>query len=226
MRRWLITLAALAAAAPLAAQDHPHHHPSGGAGVQTGTLPAGWEARLDRDNASMSNVRFLPMAGGYHVTLGPSGIFYDPANEVDGEFRVQARFTQTVATRHPEAYGLFVGGQNLAGPDQDYLYFLIRQDGRYLVKHRAGQETHTILDWTEHPVIARVAGEEGAVNTLAIEAGPQRARFLVNGVQVANLENVPYLNTAGVAGLRINHNLDLHVQGFAVERRDRPAGNR
>jgi hypothetical protein len=220
MRRWLFTLAALAVAAPLAAQDHSHHHhhATHEAG-QAGTLPAGWQARLDRENASMSNVKFMQMgAAGYHVTLGPSGIFYNPAHAADGSYIAKARFTQTAPSRHPEGYGLLIGGQNLDAPDQDYLYFLIRQDGRFLIKHRAGNETHTIQDWTEHPAIARVEGEGSATNLLAIEAGPQRARFLINGVQVAHLQDVAHLNTAGITGLRINHNLDVHVQDFGIER--------
>jgi hypothetical protein len=219
MRRWLIALAALAVATPLTAQDHSHHHGHAGHGaVQAGTLPAGWQARLDRDNASMANVTFARMGEtGYHVTLGPSGIFYNPAHTAQGSYTAKARFTQLAPTRHPEGYGILIGGQNLDAPNQDYLYFLIRQDGRFLVKHRAGGETHTIQDWTEHPAIARVEGTGSASNTLAIEAGPQRARFLINGVQVANFQDLAHLNTAGIVGLRINHNLDVHVEDFGIE---------
>jgi hypothetical protein len=221
MRRWMLTLAALAAAAPLAAQDHGHHghhdHAGSASGAaQQGALPSGWQARLDRANASLSNVKFVPGSDGYRVTLGPSGIFFNPGHTAGGEYTAQARFTQLAPTPHPEAYGLLIGGRELDGPNQDYLYFLVRQDGRFMIRHRGGAEVHTIQEWTEHPAINRVVGEAGATNTLAIEAGPRRARFLINGVQVANFADVAHLNTAGIVGLRINHNLDVLVQDFAI----------
>jgi hypothetical protein len=184
-----------------------------------GRLPGGWQARLDRANASMSNVMFHRMGDAIHVRLGPSGIFYDPNQVGTGGFTARARFSQVEPTRHPEAYGLFVGGQNLRAPDQDYLYFLIRQDGRYLIKHRAGAETHTLVEWTEHPaVIALGSGVTSASNVLSIAAGPQRVRFLVNDVEVAALDNAAHRNTDGVVGLRINHNLEVRVEGFRVDR--------
>lgn len=214
MRTWISTLAMAAMAASLSAQDHVHQGAE--TRVQESRLPAGWQARLDRPNASLSNVNFARKGDGYHVRLGPSGIFYNPQHAVEGAFTAQARFTQVAATAHPEAYGLLIGGQDLEGPDQDYLYFLIRQDGRFLVKHRAGNETHTIQDWTEHPAVVPVAAGGATTNELSVEAGPRRARFLVNGVEVAKFENVEYLNTAGIVGLRINHNLELHIEDYRV----------
>ncbi len=54
------------------------------------------------------------------------------------------------------AYGLFVGGQDLEGDDQKYLYFLIRRSGEFLIKTRAGDETSVVHPWTvercDHPV--------------------------------------------------------------------------
>jgi len=219
MRRLAFTLAALAAASPLAAQDHSHHHHqhAAHADAQAGTLPQGWQARFDRANASMANVTFVEVDGGHHVTLGPSGIFYNPEHTASGQFHARATFTQSKPTPHPEGYGLLVGGQQLDGPGQDYLYFLVRQDGRFLIKHRAGSETHTLKDWTEHAAVARVADGSAATNTLAVETLPRHTRFLVNGQEVARLDNHPQLNTSGVVGLRVNHNLELHVANFEVQ---------
>ncbi len=181
-------------------------------------LPAGWQVRLDQADAPVTEVKFATMGGGYHVTLGPAAVFYNPAHVAKGEYRARATFTQTRASQHPEGYGLIIGGRDLGSPKQDYLYFLVRQDGKFLVKHRAGQETHTLYDWTEHSAIAKADSSGKMTNTLAIEAGPHGARFLVNGTEVAKLDRVPYLNTDGIVGLRINHNLDVHIDGFGVER--------
>jgi hypothetical protein len=189
----------------------------GGIVAQEAEFPEGWQARLDRANADIADVRFAPMGTGYHVTLGPSTILFNPEHRASGSYRASATFTQTRATQHPEGFGLIIGGRDLDGPAQDYLYFLIRQDGQFTIRHRAGDEVHTIQEWTEHASIARVEGEGRATNTLAVEAAPQRARFLINGAEVAEFANVPHLNTEGIAGLRVNHNLDLHIEGFGVE---------
>ena len=208
MRKQILTLFVLAAT-PLAAQEHQH---TAGA-----TLPSGWHARADRANASLQNVRFMQMGDGYHATLGPSVILYNPAQTAQGSYRAHATFAQTKATPHPEGYGLIVGGKNLDAENQDYLYFLVRQDGKFLVKHRAGTETHTLFDWTAHPAIKPVDAQGKATNALAIDVGAAGARFLVNGVEVAKVDRAPNLNTDGIAGLRINHNLDVHVADWGID---------
>lgn len=186
--------------------------------AQGAEFPEGWQARLDRPTADISEVNFRTMGDGFHITLGPSTILFDPAQRAEGSYRAGATFTQTRASNHPEGYGLIIGGRDLDGPGQDYLYFLVRQDGRFSIRHRAGSEVHAITEWTEHPAVARTTSEGGATNELAIEAGPQRARFLVNGQEVANFSDVAYLNTEGIVGLRVNHNLDLHIEGFSIDR--------
>jgi hypothetical protein len=218
--RILIVAAALMAAAPLAAQDHQHHHAGHGAATD-GSLPAGWQARLDRPNASVSNVRFMTMDDGYHMVLGPSGIFFNPTQRAEGRYTVRTTFTQNRAAQHPEAYGIFVGGRDLEGPNQAYLYFLVRQDGRFLIKRRAGNETPTVRDWTEHAAVRKLADGGTATNELAVDVGPRQVRFLVNGTEVARIDNTPQLNTDGVVGLRVNHNLDLHVGQPRIERGNR-----
>lgn len=212
MRTCVLVFMAVALAAPLAAQDHSAHAAHQAA---AGALPDGWQVRLDRANASVEDVSFARAGDGYHATLGPSAIFYNPTHQAAGEYTAGATVTQRRATQHPEGYGIIVGGRNLDGPDQEYVYFLVRQDGQFLIKHRAGSETHTLHEWTEHPAIAKLGADGTATNALAVEAGAQRTRFLVNGVEVANLGNAN-LDTAGIAGLRINHGLDVHVGDFGV----------
>jgi hypothetical protein len=218
MRTIAIAIAALLAATPLAAQQHDHqHHHAGGEHGRSG-IPEGWEARLDRADASMDAVYVGTMGEGYHFRLGPSGIFYDPSHTASGEFTVSATLTQNAPTPRPESYGIFLGGRDLQGAGQDYLYFLVRQDGRFMIRHRAGDEVHTIQDWTEHEAVRPTADGAPGTNTLTVVAGPQRARFLVNDVEVASYRDIPYLNTEGVVGFRVNHNLDVHVEGPRITR--------
>ncbi len=211
--RTLLFATLVLAAAPLAAQD-PDRAAAGG-----GALPAGWQVRPDRPDASAADVRFFPIGGDFHVTTGPAAVLWNPANAATGEFRARATFMQTRAPAHPEAYGLVLGGKNLdgappAGPD--YLYFLVRGDGKYLVRHRAANgDLHNVVEWTEHAAIAKQDAAGKATNAVAAEGGAFGVRFLVNGQKVAEF---PGIATAGIVGLRVNHNLDVHVSDFAVEK--------
>lgn len=202
------------AAAPVAAQADPDRAVAGG-----GDLPAGWMARTDRPSQSLADVRFSTMGDGFHVTNGPPVILYRPSDVATGAYVVSATFAQTQQPEHAEAYGLIAGGRDLDGDSQDYLYFLIRKNGDFLVKHRAGSDTHDVIPWTMHDAVNRPGADGRVSNTLAIDAGPERVRFLVNNVEVAALDRVPMLRTDGIAGLRINHNLDAHITGFAITKK-------
>ena len=204
-------------ASPAAAQDHMHGDDPDEAVEGGGMVPEGWRVRTDR-GASMDNVRFVKMEHGYHVVLGPAAIFYEPASTASGAYTAHATFTQNKAPRHPEAYGLFVGGKNLDGDAQDYLYFLVRQSGEFLVKHRAGSETHTLIAWTANEAIRKADDAGKASNTLAVRSEPDRVRFLVNGVEVAAFDRAPMLNTDGIVGFRVNHNLDVSITDFGIEK--------
>jgi hypothetical protein len=215
MRTLALTIALLgvAAAAPAQGAD-PDKSVAGG-----GQLPAGWQARLDRPNAKMADLKLETMGKGLHATSGPAAIYWNPATTAKGSYIAQATFTQTKPPEHPEAYGLFVGGSDLAGPAQDYLYFVIRKDGKYFIAHRAGAERHVITTWTAHPAIKAEDESGKATNTLAVESTPTEVRFLANGQQVAALPRSgnAMLKTDGVVGIRVNHNLDVHIEGLSVK---------
>lgn len=184
--------------------------------------PPDWKVRFDRP-APDSAVYFVSMPPGWHITTGPAGILYDPSVTAKGEYRVRSEIFLFPGQRR-EGFGIFIGGENLDGVSQSYLYFLIRGDGRYLIKHRAGSETHVIVPWTAHEAIVKhEGGEETAKNELAIECGAERVDFFVNGEQVSSLPRSE-MDVDGLVGLRVNHGLNLHVADLAVELKD-GAGN-
>lgn len=207
MRMLTLAAAALVAAAPAAAQQ-----------AAPSQLPAGWQARTDKD-APLEGVKFVPMAGGVHATTGPAAILWRPGDQAQGDFTVGASFAQTKAPQHPEAYGLFVGGRALQGPEQAYTYFLVRGDGKFLIKTRTGATTANVTTgWTEHAAVVKADAAGKATNVLRIERAGDRVRFLVNGTEVHSAAAAD-VETGGQAGLRINHNLDVHVDGFVVEKK-------
>src|SRR5918992_4375573 len=139
-----------------------------------GTIPAGWQIRLDEKDATRyttNDVRFVPMGGGFHVTTGPAAIF-PGADLPNGPFVVEATFNQTKAPSHPEAYGLFFSGKNLDNSDtQEYVYFLVRGNGQFLINHRAGRDVHKIIDWRENAAIRKQDANGQATNRLTVRAG-------------------------------------------------------
>ena len=143
-------------------------------------------------------------------------ILWSPENTAEGAYRAEAKIPLMKPSAHAEAFGLFVGGSDLDGPGQDYLYFLIRQDGRYLVKHRAGEETHTIVPWTESPAVLKGSEDGSVANTLAVEVTAEEMAFLVNGQEVQRMPRPEYAQLDGIVGLRVNHRLDLHVESLAI----------
>ncbi len=205
MRLAVLGLSIAALAAPLAAQE------------QDLVRPADWMVRFDRPGTPDTAIHFVGMPPGWHITTGPAAILYDPANTASGTFRIQSTiFLFDPGQRHREAYGIFLGGRDLDGANQSYVYFLIRDSGEFLLKRRAGAATSVIRDWSPTPAIMRhTGGEENAKNVLAVEAGPDEVVFMINGQAVATVPRNE-LQADGIVGLRVNHALNLHVSELSV----------
>jgi hypothetical protein len=187
----------------------------------------GWTGRIDPQAAKggrkITDDKVVSMGPGFHVTSGPAAVYWNPANTASGNYTVSASFSQTKAATHPEAYGVFLGGRDLESPNQSYLYFLVRQDGKYLINHRANDSTvHKMVDWTANSAVKAIDADGKATNALSIAVLPDKLRFMVNGVEVTTLPRSEVdragagSGTTGIAGIRVNHNLDVHVGGFAV----------
>lgn len=182
------------------------------------SMPAGWEMRLDKADADPSKVAFAAMGTGLHATTGPAAVYWRAEDQLAGEYRISATFTQMKAPTHPEAYGIFVGGENLDNEKQEYGYLIVRGDGKYAIKHRAGSEVHTITDWTESAALNKADENGKATNTVAFEVSGGFVKALVNGEEVQRWET-SYWKGDGLAGLRVNHNLDVHISDFTVTRK-------
>jgi hypothetical protein len=202
MRTAILILAAIIAAAPAAAQQPT-------TSASAGRLPAGWSVRVDRDRPA-DDVAFTTMGDGFHATTGPAAVFYDPDWTRSGEYRVSARFTQTRAPAHPEAYGIVIGGTIMDGPDQAYSYFLVRGTGEYFIATRTGAERTVVVPWTPHEAIAPQDEQGRQVNVLGIRVDGDEVVFTANGREVAR-RPAREIRTDGVVGFRVNHRLDVHI---------------
>lgn len=187
------------------------------AGPQDAGLPAGWSLRLDRAGSDPSEFRVARDGEALELRTGPAGILWRGDDAVaEGEYGVSATFTEVGAPAgHREGYGLFVGGSDLQGEGQAYTYFLVRGDGSFLIKRRAGSATSSVTDgWRPSETVA-AAGDGDPTNTLSIRVEAGSVRFLVNGQDVATVP-AGEVDAHGVAGLRVNHNLHLRVEDFSV----------
>jgi len=221
MRRTILTLSLLAAA-PLAAQQQQSADPTNK--VKGEPLPAGWTVRLDdkdQNRFTIADTKFVTMGPGYHVTSGPAALYFSDKDQASGAFTASASFGQRKAPPHPEAYGLFIGGTKLNSPEQQYFYFLVRGDGKYFVAHRAGSDVHKIVDWTESSAVKKQDPTSGsASNALAMQVTADSVHLSANGERVKSFakSEMHGFNTDGQVGVRINHNLDVHIGNFAIKK--------
>lgn len=190
-------------------------------GGPTDHLPAGYALRLDRSNRDRANFNATLEEGRLRVDTGPAGILYRPDEVVEGAgYTVRARFTEVGAPMgHREGFGLFIGGQELGGPSQRYIYFLVRGDGRFLVKQRDGDATTELSSGWQTAGAVRVPGSDGGevTNELAIETDAGGLRLSCNGETVADVTlDATWLD--GVVGFRVNHNLSVRIEDFDIER--------
>src|SRR6478672_257437 len=105
--------------------------------------PQGWKVRPDRstsasDPDAAGSIKFETSGSGFHVTAPQAAVFWNPTNTAKSAYTLKGTFTLMKPSGHTNYYGLVFGGSNLDGPNQTYLYFLVAQDGTFLVKHRAG----------------------------------------------------------------------------------------
>ncbi|HMC57253.1 MAG TPA: hypothetical protein VKH19_18885 [Gemmatimonadaceae bacterium] len=221
MRKTLVTLALLAAV-PVAAQQPQSQEKDPTVKVKSTGLPAGWTVRLDDKERryTVDDTRFVSMGSGYHVTSGPAAVYYSKNDVFTGPSTIGGSFRQTKAPMHPEAYGLFIGGSKLDTPEQQYMYFLVRGDGKYFVAHRAGSEVHKIVDWTESAAVKKQDDAGVATNALAIQTTKDSVLLSVNGQRVQSFAKSALHGfvTDGQAGIRVNHNLDVHVADFGIRK--------
>jgi len=188
-------------------------------------VPGEWVVRTDRgadavvsSDRENADIWFVNMVPGWHITTGPAAIFYHPGNTADGNYRVESEIHLFKPERNREAFGIFIGGKNLENENQSYVYFLLRNTGEYLIKKRSGSDTEVIQNWSDAPAMNRYTGEtETSVkNTLAINVSEDTVQFLLNGKPLTSMPKSS-VDTNGVVGLRVNHNLNLHISDLKVE---------
>ncbi len=196
---------ALAISIPLAAQS-----------------PQGWKVRVDRsteasDPDASGAIKFVTMGAGFHATNPQAAVYWNPVNTATGAYTLKGTFTLMRPSSHPNYYGLVFGGTALEGAQQSYLYFVVAQNGMWLIKGRNGSDTRTIAGYTSNEAVKVPDSTGKSTNALEVRVGAGKIDFVVNGVVVhTEPKSGALAKTDGIYGIRVNHLLDVQIDGLNV----------
>ena len=184
---------------------------------------AGWKVRADRstsatDPDAAGKIQFTAVGKGFHAVNPTAAVYWNPANTAKGAYTVKGTFTLNAPSGHNNYYGLVFGGSNLEGPEQAYLYFLIAQDGSFLVKRRVGDaKTDNVVAKTPHEAIKKPEANGKSTNVLEVRVQADKVDYAVNGTVVGSTPKAG-LTTDGIWGIRVNHLLDVTIDEIGVTR--------
>jgi hypothetical protein len=184
--------------------------------------PKGWMVHIDRstdasDPDAAGNLKFMQMGSMLHIVTPQAAILWNPANTASGNYTLKGTFKLVKSGGYDEYYGLIFGGSELQGANQSYLYFMITDDGTFLVKRRTGMSTSEVSEKTPNAAIKKPEAGGGATNALEVRVTGDKVAFVVNGTVVSSMPKTGALaKTDGIYGIRSNHHLELEVEGFGV----------
>ena len=187
--------------------------------------PAGWKVHIDKsqnaqDPDDKSGVKFMAMGKGFHVSGGPAGTYWNPSNTGTGNFTAKGTFTLVKPSNHTNYSGLVFVGKALDGPAQNYTYFVIAQDGTFLIKQRNGEQTSDVQRATKHAAIKVPDNTGRSVNVLEVRIAGDTISYVVNDMVVHTTpKSGATAKTDGIVGFRVNHVTEVMVDGFEVQKR-------
>jgi hypothetical protein len=185
--------------------------------------PQGWKVRGDRstsasDPDAAGAIKFVTMGDGFHATNPQAAVYWNPANTASGSYTLKGTFTLMKPSGHTNYYGLVFGGSGLEGADQSYLYFEVAQDGTWLIKRRDGSATSNVSPKTPNDAVKKPDDTGKSTNALEVRVGGDKVDFVVNGAVVHSEPKSALAKTDGTYGIRVNHLLEVQIDGFGVSK--------
>jgi hypothetical protein len=186
--------------------------------------PKGWKLRSDHssdaaDPDAPGANKFTVSGSGFHAVNPMAAIYWNPANTAAGNYTLKGTFKLIKSNGSDEYYGLIFGGSGLEGAAQSYTYFMVTDDGTYLVKRRDGASTQGVTPKTPSDAVKKPDASGSATNALEVRVMADKIDFAINGTVVKSLPKTgPAAKTDGIYGMRINHQLDVQIDGFGVSK--------
>jgi hypothetical protein len=201
-RRIQVAAIALMALTPLAAQ-----------------APKGWKMRVDHSTSASDpdapgDIKFTTEGSGFHAVNPQASIYWNPANTAKGTYTLKGTFTLNKPSSHPNYYGLVFGGSDLDGANQAYNYFVVAQNGMFLIKKREGEATPNVKSRTPNDAVKKPDSSGKSTNMLEVRVGADKVDFVVNGTVVDSEPKSSLGKTDGIYGIRVNHILDVTIDSF------------
>src|SRR6202163_39989 len=202
-----VAVLALVALAPLVAQS-----------------PKGWKMRVDRSTAASDadapgDIKFVTSGSGFHATNPQAAVYWNPANTASGDYTLKGTFTLMKPSGHNNYYGLVFGGSGLEGSQQSYLYFVIAQNGTWLIKARDGEATPNVAPKTPNDAVKKPDASGKSTNVLEVRVGADKIDYVVNGEVVHSTPKTgATAKTDGIYGVRVNHLLEVQVDGLTASK--------
>jgi len=187
-------------------------------------MAKGWKLRSDHSaNASdpdaAGDIKFMAMGSGFHIVSPQAAVYWNPANTVSGSYSLKGTFKLIKMSGYHEYYGLIFGGSEIQGPQQSYLYFMVTDDGTWLVKRRTGDSTESVSDKTPSNSVKKPDDSGMSINALEVRIRSDKVEFVVNGTVVSTMpKSGPLAKADGIYGIRINHQLEVAVDGFGISK--------
>jgi len=186
--------------------------------------PKGWKVRADRSSSASDPdgagaIKFVTAGAGFHATTPQAAVFWTPTNTITGNYTLKGSFKLLKPSGHTNYYGLVFGGSDLEGANQNYLYFLVAQDGSWLVKRRTGESTEDVVRKTPNDAVKKPDGSGQSTNALEVRVQADKVEFAVNGTVVGSVPKAQAAKTDGLYGIRSNHLLDIEVDGLSAAKK-------
>src|SRR3954470_11684742 len=184
----------------------------------------GWMVRADRsasasDPDGAGTIKFMAMGSGFHAVNPQAAVYWNPANTVSGNYTLKGSFTLLKPSGHTNYYGLVFGGSDLDNAKQTYTYFLVAQDGTWLVKKRTGDaSTDNVLPKAASDAVKKPGADGKSTNALEVRVGADKIDYVVNGTVVGSSPKSS-VKTDGIYGMRVNHLLEVQIDGLAATKK-------
>jgi hypothetical protein len=193
-----------------------------------GVTVKGWQGKEDTGNKqglTVNDSKFAPEGQGFRLTTGPAALYWSPANTGKGDYSVKATFTEAKQTyNHPHPFGVFIGGAGLDSATPAVLYCAAYRNGNFIIRgFSGGKRFDVVAKPTPNAAVKTAASADTeVVQEVGWNVRGDKVECVVNGTAVwsgtkADITGDGKLpSTDGIAGIRVSHNSDAMVTGFAV----------
>jgi len=191
----------------------------------------GWTGKIDaseeKAGQALNNAKLAKEGDTLLVTTGPAVTYWNPANKASGNYTVKATFTEPKymnLNSHPHPYGIMIGGTDLGGAEQSYLYCAAYGNGTFIVRGfgpdafqmngRRGEASPSVHK-------AAAVGEP-VTQEIAMSVKGDKVECAINGAVVASYDKSAVVapgklkSIDGVYGLRFAHNTEVRVTGLSM----------